>query len=58
MYKATDKFKTLSRDNAHQGLTRKDFDKLLDGGKVSSVPKALITGKYVKKVEAKHGSTS
>ncbi len=59
MYKATEKFKTLSRANHHQGLSKADFDSLLAGGKVKDVPKKLIEKKYVekiKKVEANHGN--
>ena len=56
MYKATAKFKTLSRANHHQGLTRENFEKLLYGGKVKDVPKKLIEGKFVEKVKgAKNG---
>lgn len=61
MYEATEKFKELSRDNAHQGMDKVDFDKLLDGGKVENVPKRLIDEKYVTKITkkgAKNGSTS
>ena len=55
-YKATKKFKTLSRANAHQGLDKVVFDKLLDGKTVDFKPPGwLIENKYLQKVEAKHG---
>lgn len=55
-YKATVKFKTLSRANAHQGLEKIVFDKLMDGKTVDFKPPGrLIENKYLKKVEAKNG---
>lgn len=54
-YKATPKFKKLTRANSHQGLDKKDFDRLLDGKTVNDPPKKLIEGGYLKK-EASHGS--
>ena len=51
-YKATAKFKTLSRANHHQGLDRKDFDTFLYGGTVEcKPPKKLIDEKYLEKVK-------
>ena len=58
-YKATVKFKTLSRLNAHQGLSREEFNLFMEGKLVDcSPPKRLIDEKYlVKKAEAKNGNS-
>ena len=56
-YKATKKCKTLSRANAHQGLDKVVFDKLMDGKTVDfNPPGRLIENKYLKKVEAENGN--
>jgi len=54
-YKATKKFKELNRSNAHQGLTREQYNRFMDGKTVEcKPPKALIENGYLKKAEAKH----
>ena len=63
-YKATIKFIELNRSNAHQGLSREEFNKLWDGKTVEcKPPKKLIENGYLvkaervaKKVEAKNGN--
>ena len=56
-YKATKKFKELNRSNAHQGLTREEYNKFMDGKTVDcKPPKVLIEKGYLKKVEAKDGN--
>ena len=56
-YKPTKKFKELTRANAHQGLTREEFNKFKEGKTVDcKPPKALIDNGYLKKVEAKDGN--
>ena len=59
-YKATKKFRELNRSNAHQGLSRDEFNKFMDGKTVEcKPPKALIENGYLvkaKKVEAAHGN--
>lgn len=49
LYKATKKFKGLSRINHHHGLERQDFDALMDGRVVDLkiVPSALSEGGYI-----------
>ena len=55
-YKPTKKFKELTRANAHQGLSREEFNKFMDGKTVGcKPPKALVENGYLKKVEAKNG---
>ena len=50
-YKPTLKFKTLNKLNAHQGLSREEFIKFMDGKTVDcDPPKRLIDEKYLKKV--------
>ncbi|KKK59608.1 hypothetical protein LCGC14_3032670, partial [marine sediment metagenome] len=42
-YKPTKKFKELNRSNAHQGLSREEFNKFMDGKTVEcKPPKKLI----------------
>ena len=57
-YKATKKFKELTRANAHQGLSREELNKFMDGKTVEcKPPKVLIDNGYLKKkVEAAHGN--
>ncbi|KKK58821.1 hypothetical protein LCGC14_3040550, partial [marine sediment metagenome] len=37
-YKPTKKFKELTRSNAHQGLSRDEFNKFMDGKTVECKP--------------------
>lgn len=57
-YKPTKKFKELTRANSHQGLSREEFNKFMDGKTVEcKPPKALIDNGYLaKKAEAKDGN--
>lgn len=57
-YRPTKKFSELNRSNAHQGLTREEFNKFMDGKTVEcKPPKKLIENGYlVKKAEAKNGN--
>ena len=57
-YRPTKKFKQLSRANHHQGLTREQYNKFMDGKTVDcKPPKKLIENGYlVKAKEAKHGN--
>ncbi len=59
-YKPTEKFKQLTRANAHQGLSREEYNKFMDGKTVDCTPpKALVKNGFLekaKKVEAKDGN--
>ena len=55
-YKPTAKFKTLTKANAHQGLSREEFNRFMDGKtQECQPPKRLVDKKYLEKVKVKHG---
>ncbi|MCH8837727.1 MAG: hypothetical protein IIA60_07985 [Candidatus Marinimicrobia bacterium] len=56
-YKPTAKFKTLNKSNAHQGLSRDEFNKFMDGKTVDCIPpKRLVSEGYLEKVKVKNGN--
>ncbi len=59
-YKPTAKFKTLNKLNAHQGLSREEFNKFMAGEAVEilikHMPPRLVEEGYVEKVEATNGN--
>ena len=55
-YKPTGKFKSLTRANAHQGLSREEFNSLKEGRTVDCIPpKRLVSEGYLEKAKVKHG---
>jgi len=55
-YKPTAKFKRLNKLNAHQGLSRDEFNKFMDGKTVDCIPpKRLVSEGYLEKVKVKNG---
>ena len=58
-YKATTKFRTLSRANHHQGLSRDEYNLFMDGKVVDCIPpKRLVSEGYLEKPkkEVNHGN--
>ncbi len=55
-YKPTAKFKTLNKLNAHQGLSREEFNRFMEGKVVDCIPpKRLVSEGYLEKAKVKNG---